>query len=143
MLGEFRPDDGAGDVAPDREAAAPVGSPDFSIAFAAATLVPASGTALSTSFFTADGSAAGFVAPMVKTLVPPVFSTLGVLSPPMLKTFAPIGFSTFGTPSPPIDKTLAFGAEAAGADSPACGRFAIFTGACCCCCPAAAGCWAL
>lgn len=153
--GLLLPDEG--DVLPD-DAAAPVGFPVFSIAFAAVTFAPAAGASLSTFSFAADAGPGGVDA--VRTFVFPALSILGAVSPPIDRTFA------FGAVSPPMLRTLAFGAaflllaSAAGAGagedagagdgalgvcdellSPAVGRLAI-TGTCLCwfCCWNAPGC---
>jgi hypothetical protein len=156
--GLLLPDEG--DVLPD-DAAAPVGFPVFSIAFAAVTFAPAAGASLSTFSFAADAGPDGVdAAPMLRTFVFPALSVLGVVSPPIDRTFA------FGAVSPPMLRTLAFGAaflllaSAAGAGagedagagdgalgvcdellSPEVGRLAI-TGTCLCwfCCWNAPGC---
>lgn len=127
--GDARPDEGVGDVLPDPPDVL-VGSPVFSMAFAAVTFDPPSGAFLSALSFAADGAGVGF--PRERTLAPPDFSTFGaVVSAPIVNTFA---FGA-GAESPDMLNTFALGAslfEAVGADgaasvalSPAAGLFAI------------------
>jgi len=114
-----RPDEGVGEVLPLSEA---VVFSVFSIALAAVTLAPASGTSFLTSSFLAAGGAV--VAPMVRTLA----FGLGA-SPPML--------STFGAPSFVVTGLF----NSADPDEPSVGRFAIVgVGLGGCCEDAACGC---
>lgn len=107
-----RPEDGVGDVFPEDAFSEPAFSPVFSIAFAAVTLAPSSAAAsfdsgVASSVF--GSSLAGAVPPIERTLA------LGLgASPPMLRTLVPPSFWTVG-----------FGAGSEDAAAGSFGRLAI------------------
>ena len=123
-VGLLRPED-VGDVL-----VADVGSPVFSMAFAAVTFVPAAGVSgFAASLAVGFAAGAGLSPPMLRTFEPPPPSTLGFgASAPIERVFAPIGFEAGAG---------AGAVEGEGAVSAPDGRFAIL-GVCwgwypCCC----------